>query len=230
VVTCHQEGRRIDSGRLIMIPVAVVLLTYGLVSMARHVEGGAGAALRVPGLAATCAFYVLLIWCYLRRGPAVATSRSLTAHVAAVAATFSPLTFPLLAGRPPGTAQQVTADVLLLAGAAWSVWTVRFLGRNLSVLAQARDVVDRGPYRWVRHPLYAGEIVSCLGLAIAASSAAAAALWLVLCALQAYRALREEQVLLRALPGYRAYRARTPALLPAPWLLTSARRARPRSR
>jgi protein-S-isoprenylcysteine O-methyltransferase Ste14 len=84
------------------------------------------------------------------------------------------------------------------------------------VLAQARAVVDRGPYRWVRHPLYAGEIVSCLGLAITAGSAVAAALWLALCALQSYRALREEQVLLRALPGYRAYRARTAALVPVP--------------
>jgi len=41
-----------------------------------------------------------------------------------------------------------------------------------------------------------------------------AALWLVLCGLQAYRALREEQVLLTALPGCRDYRSRTAALLP----------------
>jgi protein-S-isoprenylcysteine O-methyltransferase Ste14 len=39
-------------------------------------------------------------------------------------------------------------------------------------------------------------------------------LWVALCALQAYRAVREEQVLLLAVPGYRAYRARTAALLP----------------
>jgi protein-S-isoprenylcysteine O-methyltransferase Ste14 len=102
----------------------------------------------------------------------------------------------------------------LLAGVTWSVWSLHFLGRNLSVIAQARNVVDRGPYRWVRHPLYAGEIVSSLGLAIAAGSAVAGVLWLTLCALQVYRALREEQVLLRALPGYRVYRARTAALLP----------------
>jgi protein-S-isoprenylcysteine O-methyltransferase Ste14 len=88
------------------------------------------------------------------------------------------------------------------------------LGTNLSILAQARGVADRGPYRWVRHPLYAGEIAASLGIAIAVGSVAAAGLWLTLCALQAYRALREEQVLLRALPGYRAYRARTAALLP----------------
>ncbi len=61
---------------------------------------------------------------------------------------------------------------------------------------------------------YAGEIVSSLGLAIAANSYAALGLWLALCGLQIYRALREEQVLLRALPAYRAYRSRTAALLP----------------
>jgi protein-S-isoprenylcysteine O-methyltransferase Ste14 len=35
-----------------------------------------------------------------------------------------------------------------------------------------------------------------------------------MCALQVYRALREEQVLLLALPAYRSYRSRTAALLP----------------
>jgi protein-S-isoprenylcysteine O-methyltransferase Ste14 len=161
-----------------------------------------------------CAFYALTIWSYLRRGPAVATCRSVTAHVAAVAATFAPFVFPLLQTSTPGAGRQFASDVLLLAGVTWSVWSLCFLGRNLSMIAQARNVVDRGPYRWVRHPLYAGEIVSSLGLAIAAGSAVAAVLWLTLCALQVYRALREEQVLLRALPGYRVYRARTAALLP----------------
>ena len=104
--------------------------------------------------------------------------------------------------------------MLLLAGTVWAVWSLRFLGRNLSVIAQARGVADRGPYRWVRHPLYAGEIVSSLGLAVAAHSLAAAAVWLGFCGLQAYRAVREEQLLLTTLPGYRAYRRRTAALLP----------------
>jgi protein-S-isoprenylcysteine O-methyltransferase Ste14 len=70
------------------------------------------------------------------------------------------------------------------------------------------------PYRWIRHPLYAGEIVSTLGLAIAARSLAAIAVWLGICALQAYRAVREEQLLLPVLPGYGVYRIRTAALLP----------------
>jgi len=66
----------------------------------------------------------------------------------------------------------------------------------------------------VRHPLYTGEIVSTLGLALTAGSLRAIAAWLVLVVLQAYRAMREEQVLLRALSGYLDYRSRTAALLP----------------
>jgi protein-S-isoprenylcysteine O-methyltransferase Ste14 len=49
---------------------------------------------------------------------------------------------------------------------------------------------------------------------VAAHSLAALAVWLGFCGLQAYRALREEQLLLIALPGYRAYRRRTAALVP----------------
>lgn len=209
------SGRsRIDLGKVVMIPGAAVVLIFDLASLTHGGGSGVAGLLRWLGVALVCAFYALIIWSYLRRGPAVATSQSVTAHVAAVTATLTPFAIPLLRASSPGTARQLAADAFLLAGTAWSVWSLRSLGRNLSVIAQARDVVDRGPYRWVRHPLYAGEIVSSLGLAIGAGWGAAAGLWLMLCALQGYRALREEQVLLRALPGYRSYRARTAALLP----------------
>ncbi len=82
------------------------------------------------------------------------------------------------------------------------------------MIAQARGVTDRGPYRFVRHPLYTGEIVSALGLAIASGTAAGFGIWLAIVGMQVYRAVREEQVLLAALPGYRDYRSRTAALMP----------------
>lgn len=210
------SGRaRPDLGRLIMIPFAGGVLVIDLRALTHDAAlAGTTGALRWPGTVLVCAFYLLIIWCYLRRRPAIATSRSITAHAAAVAATIAPFVFPLLHAAPPGTGQQLVADVLLITGTGWSAWSLRFLGRNLSVIAQAREVVDRGPYLWVRHPLYSGEIVASLGLAIAAGTVGAGAAWLCLCALQVYRARREEQVLLEALPGYRAYRGRTAALLP----------------
>jgi protein-S-isoprenylcysteine O-methyltransferase Ste14 len=144
----------------------------------------------------------------------VATGRSVTAHAAAVVAMLTPFAFPLLRGTPPGAAAQWAGDILLAAGTGWSVWSLRTLGRNLSVIAQARKLVVGGPYRWVRHPLYAGEIVSTLGLALTVGHLTALAMWLGFCVLQGYRALREEQLLVSALPGYRGYQARTAALLP----------------
>ncbi len=49
---------------------------------------------------------------------------------------------------------------------------------------------------------------------MAAGTARAFAVWLALIAMQVYRAVREEQVLVEALPEYRDYRTRTAALLP----------------
>lgn len=209
------SGRvRLDVGRLIMVPAFGAVVVADAFALGHRGSSGAEGLLRSIGAVLVLAFYALAIWCYLRRGPAVVTSGSKTAHAAAITATWVPFTLPLLHGSVPGLGHQALADALVACGTAWALWSLRFLGRNVSVLAQARNISDRGPYRWVRHPLYLGEIVSSLGVALAVNSYAAIGLWLVLCALQVYRALREEQVLLRALPAYLDYRSRTAALLP----------------
>ena len=217
----------LDSGRLIMVPSSAVFLLFdgfALVHGGRGSRGGGsgggggGGALQWFTTALVCAFYALIIWGYLRRGPAIATGRAVTAHAAAVVAMLAPFAVPLLRATPPGAAAQWAGDMLLAVGTGWSVWSLRSLGRSLSVIAQARKLVVGGPYRWVRHPLYTGEIVSSLGLAITVGGLAALAVWLGFCVLQGYRALREEQLLVRALPGYRDYQARTAALLPGLFL------------
>lgn len=199
-----------------MVPIAAIVLLYDVRSLVSPdaLASPGDAAFRRAGTALTCVFYALIIVSYLRRGPPIATHRSITGRAVAVIATMAPFPFPFLYGSPPGTARQVAADLLLLAGTTCSVWALWFLGRNLSVIAQARAVTDRGPYRLVRHPLYTGEMISAFGLALAAGTVAAFAVWLVLCAMQAYRAGREEQILLQVLPAYRTYRDRAPAFVP----------------
>ena len=207
--------RRVDLGKLIMVPVAGLALTLDVRAVVRGANLAAVAGdVRWVHAILMCTFYGLIIWCYLRRGPAIATSGLSLASVVAVIATFAPFPFPLLHHKPPGLAVQVLADLLLVAGTAWAVWALRSLGRNVSIIAQAREVAERGPYRLVRHPLYLGEMVSLLGLAVAAGTVAAFAAWAAFVAMQVYRARTEEQVLLAALPGYQAYRDRTAALVP----------------
>lgn len=199
---------RPDYGRLVMIPVAALWLTVDGISLL-HARGA-----RLLTAVPVTLFYALVIWCYARRGRAIATSGRASAHVAAVACTCAPFAFPLLAGPPGSGVRSWAGAALVAAGVGWSLWSLWALGRNVSVIAQARRIVDRGPYRWVRHPLYTGEIVSSFGLAVLAWTPAAFGLWAGFCALQAYRARCEERLLLAELPGYRGYRARTAALLP----------------
>jgi protein-S-isoprenylcysteine O-methyltransferase Ste14 len=209
-----------DRGRLIVLPLAVFLGVAAAASLSRGLDAATGrgvtasVVLRLVTTVLVCCFYAVVVWCYLRRERAVATSHSRLAHLVAVVATLTPFGFALLPGGLAPLARSLAASVLLVAGTGWSVWALRSLGGSLSMLAQARAVVQSGPYRWVRHPLYLGEVVASLGLALTVGSAAAALLWLTLCAMQVYRATREEEVLARTLPDYVEYRARTSALLP----------------
>jgi protein-S-isoprenylcysteine O-methyltransferase Ste14 len=207
-------ARRLDAGRLIMVPAATIMLCADAFVLTQADGDGLAGVLRWTGTALVGAFYAVIIWAYLRRGPARATSTSIPANIAAVVATLSPFAFPLLAGPTVTIERTLAADLLLVAGTAWSVWSLCSLGRNLSIIAQARDVVEHGPYRWVRHPLYTGEIVSSLGLAVIGGTKAAAAVWITLVVLQVYRARQEERILIGTLPAYAAYRTRTAALLP----------------
>src|SRR5262249_1010006 len=122
---------RLDVGRLVMVPVATLILLLDVATLVRRGAPGAVGGLAWLGAVLVCAFYALTIWCYLRRGPAVATSRSVTAHLAALVATWAPFALPLLHGGSPGAAQQTAADVLMVAGMSWAVWSLRSLGRNV---------------------------------------------------------------------------------------------------
>ena len=145
-----RRTRRPDVGKLVMVPTAVLFLVADGAALGR---GSGPSVLNWLSTALVCAFYVLIIWCYLRRRSATATSGSVTAHAAAVIATLTPFVFPLLRVSSPGTARVWAGNALVAAGTAWAVWSLRSLGRNVSVLAQARQLADTGPYRWVRHPL-----------------------------------------------------------------------------
>jgi len=208
---------RVDWGRLFLVPVFALLLAVNVTALAGVARGrqGAPAAMALLTSALTAAFYLLLISAYLRRGRPAASSASMPARLAAVAATWLPMLVPFVGGYGDGSVGRDTvAGVLILAGLAWSVWSVKALGSNLSVIAQVRGLASTGPYRWVRHPLYAGEIVTMLGTAIRSPHLGVVGLWVLLVLLQAYRAVVEEQLLTHAKPGYADYCCATARFVP----------------
>jgi len=99
-------------------------------------------------------------------------------------------------------------------GAAFSIWSLSYLKRSFGLRAAVRELVTRGPYKVVRHPLYFGEILHILGLAILSAKPVALALFIVAVMMQIVRARVEEKKFLNTLPEYETYMRSTGFLWP----------------
>ena len=94
-----------------------------------------------------------------------------------------------------------------LAGVAVAISAGRALRGNLTPFPRPGPgafLVESGPYRVVRHPIYSGGILSLVGLSLALSPAALA-LTGVLALVWALKAQVEESFLCTAIPEYAAY-------------------------
>jgi protein-S-isoprenylcysteine O-methyltransferase Ste14 len=124
--------------------------------------------------------------------------------------------------RPP--LPRATAPVglgLEVAGLGLRAWSMRTLGdsytRTLRVKG-AQQVVDTGPYRFVRHPGYAGSLLIWTGFALTSRSFPVVEVVGGLLGLAYHRRVAAEEALLRRdLPGYQAYSKRTKRLIPFVW-------------
>jgi protein-S-isoprenylcysteine O-methyltransferase Ste14 len=109
--------------------------------------------------------------------------------------------------------------VLGLAAVPFALWVFRTLGKNVSetVLTKAdHELVTTGPYRWIRHPLYAVGLLLFLSIGLMAANWFILALALTaLIAILAIVIPREERELSKRFGGaYAAYARRTGRLLP----------------
>jgi methyltransferase len=87
-------------------------------------------------------------------------------------------------------------------------WTVR------AVVPSDLPVVDRGPYRWIRHPNYVALGLEFLGLPLIGGAYLSAVGLGMANALLLRRRIIEEETLLMAIPDYRARMAEKPRFVP----------------
>jgi protein-S-isoprenylcysteine O-methyltransferase Ste14 len=116
--------------------------------------------------------------------------------------------------RPLGGLDPRVGLALMAAGEAVTVAGMLTLGRSFSIFSEVRELRTSGVYRWVRHPLYLGEMVAVWGYVLAWPAPWAIGCALLFTTLQSWRAKVEERRLLAHHPGYADYRRRTGFLLP----------------
>ena len=120
-------------------------------------------------------------------------------------------TFPLLSA--PGVASAVIpqqfAIMIMLTGQFVQISAKVILWRSFGIVPANRGVKIAGPYRFVRHPMYAGYTITHIGFLLAVPSLWNTLVYSMALALQIARLLREES-LLSCDPSYKEYSARVP--------------------
>ena len=110
---------------------------------------------------------------------------------------------------------------LTWAGLALNRWGRRALAatyRPVVTVVAGHEVVAGGPYRLVRHPMYAGSTVLCAGVGIALGTVPTAAAWTLPPLALLRRITVEEAVLAEALGDrYDAYARSRARLVPGVW-------------
>jgi protein-S-isoprenylcysteine O-methyltransferase Ste14 len=122
-----------------------------------------------------------------------------------------------------GSAGLTAAGLLIMwAGLVVRIWAIGVLGTSFRMTVEvdtAQQVVDSGPYRWVRHPSYTGILLLMAGLSLVYGNWPALAILLVLPAgVLIHRIFVEEAVLTEVIGrAYTDYAARTKRLVPGLW-------------
>jgi len=110
------------------------------------------------------------------------------------------------------------AGVFCVIGLAFAVWARVTLGRNWSgvvTLKEGHELVERGPYRFVRHPIYTGILTMFFATALARGHLSGFVGTLLMFASFWIKLRDEEKLMLQQFPErYADYRRRTKRIIP----------------
>lgn len=109
--------------------------------------------------------------------------------------------------------------IVMILGIIFRQWSIAVLGRFFSGTVgtqEGQKVVEKGPYKYIRHPSYTGALLILIGIGLALQSwGAVITLVLLFSIAYGYRIHIEEKVLISELGNpYIEYKKRTKRLIP----------------
>ncbi len=181
---------RLTHERLFNICAGLSVISWSVIGFAGAYENGYVPVVRI----CICILHLLVGFLFIFRSPVKLNSTFRDCAVVLFSFIGAGLAFkssPVLHQWPE------TAIIAFIIGSIIAISSLFYLGKSFTVLPAQRDVVIHGPYRFLRHPAYAGEIIMIL------SCCFAQVWWGSLCALAlvvitiAGRIISEEQYLSR---------------------------------
>ena len=161
-------------------------------------------------------FYMLSALLILTRAPAKAQAEGLWPRVAAFVGTYLPWTISFF-GKTDQALPNLASTAFVLTGIIMMLVTIRHLGRSFSLVPQARSVVQTGPYRWIKHPLYLAEEIAIVGAVLQYLTPVTVFILVLHIGVQVCRIRYEEDLLRRNCPEYSSYEVSRWRLIPFVW-------------
>jgi protein-S-isoprenylcysteine O-methyltransferase Ste14 len=152
--------------------------------------------------------YIVLVIAFLMRSQPVDRSRGF-AEIA-IPGVGALLPFALLFSQPVGYILRnrplhLSIFWLMTMATLLTVWGMWHLRRSFSITVEARTLVTGGPYRFLRHPIYCGEILAAAAVTAWRFSWVNTGVLVLFVVLQLGRASMEEDKLARNFPAYKEY-------------------------
>jgi protein-S-isoprenylcysteine O-methyltransferase Ste14 len=108
----------------------------------------------------------------------------------------------------------------LLIGASILIWASAIRAMRLNNVriglepGKNSTLCRKGPYHWIRHPMYLAALLFSGAFAIGAGTYFGAGAWFLLVIVLHYKAITEEQIWLKKTPEYADYLKATKRLIP----------------
>jgi protein-S-isoprenylcysteine O-methyltransferase Ste14 len=162
----------------------------------------------------TVAFLLLQAILIVFRSRPVKKAAGFEPRISALIGAFMPYGLLFFQRRELSMMFEMVSTILILIGSAGAIAALYQLGRSFSVMAETRQLVTKGPYRLVRHPLYLTEWIALIGLFIQFASIWTGLLLAVQFVFQLRRMHNEEMVLAAGFPEYSTYCRNTYRMIP----------------
>jgi protein-S-isoprenylcysteine O-methyltransferase Ste14 len=200
-----ENGRKLSFGLLLdtieRVILAGLFVYFAYNMLTDYLEGG-----HLLSLILLISETAVLVFILIRRPTANISQRPTDWGLAFLATLMPMLAYPGGEGR---LLPDVILVTLLIAGVAIQISAKMSLRRSFGIVAANRGVKMNGPYRFVRHPMYAGYFLTQFGYLLGNPTLRNLAAYSLAWGLQLARILAEERLLLND-ETYRGFAARVP--------------------